>query len=84
MHPSVCVSETWLDWTVANSEIALDGYNILQRDHDRHGGCVCSYIQNNIIGISGGCKLMLYADDNAFLYSLKDPQVISERLGQEL
>ena len=34
--------------------------------------------------ISGECKLMLYADDSAILYSHKDPRVISERLGQEL
>ena len=42
------------------------------------------YVNDMSMSISGECKLMLYADDSAILYSHKDPRVISERLGQEL
>ena len=42
------------------------------------------YVNDMSRSISGECKLMLYADDSAILYSHKDPRVISERLGQEL
>ena len=36
------------------------------------------------ISISSKCKLMLYADDSAILFSHKDPDVISTVLGNEL
>ena len=42
------------------------------------------YVNDMSMSISGECKLMLYTDDSAILYSHKDPRVISERLGQEL
>ena len=42
------------------------------------------YVNDMSMSISGECKLMLYADDIAILYSHKDPRVISERLGQAL
>ena len=42
------VSEIWLDGTVTNSEIELEGYNIIRRDRDRHGGGVCTFIRNDI------------------------------------
>ena len=38
------------------------------------------YVNDMSMSISGECKLMLYADDSAILYSHKDPRVISERL----
>ena len=42
------VSDTWLDGTVTNSEIELEGYNIIIRDRDRHGSGVCTFIRNDI------------------------------------
>ena len=42
------------------------------------------YVNDMSMSISGECKLVLYADDSAILYSHKDPRVISERLGEEL
>ena len=42
------------------------------------------YVSDMRMSISGECKLILYANDSAILYSHKNPRVISERLGQEL
>ena len=42
------------------------------------------YINDMELSISSECKLLLYADDSAILYSNKDPQVISDKLGLEL
>ena len=39
------------------------------------------YINDMELSISSECKLLLYADDSAILYSNKDSQVISEKLG---
>ena len=41
------VSETWLDSTVADSEIAIDGYDVYRRDrsNDVRGGGVCLYVK---------------------------------------
>ena len=36
------------------------------------------------ISINSDCKLLLYADDSTILFSHKDPQVISKKLGKEL
>ena len=42
------------------------------------------YINDMELSISSECKLLLYADDSAILYSNKDPRVISDKLGLEL
>ena len=42
------------------------------------------YVNDMQSSISNNCKLMLYADDSAILYSHKNPDVISNVLGQEL
>ena len=42
------------------------------------------YINDMELSISSECKLLLYADDSAMLYSNKDPRVISDKLGLEL
>jgi hypothetical protein len=36
------------------------------------------------ISIDGDCKLILYADDSAILYTHKDPNIISSKLGNVL
>ena len=42
------------------------------------------YVNDMSISTGGKCKLMLYTDNSAILYSHRDPRVISGRLGQEL
>lgn len=44
----IALSETWLDHTVTDAEIHLDGYNVIRRDRDRQGGGVCLYIHEDI------------------------------------
>ena len=36
------------------------------------------------LSVSSECKLLLYAEDSAILYSNKDSRVISEKFGLEL
>ena len=42
------ISETKLDNTVYDSEVAIDGYNIARSDRNRKGGGVACYIRSNI------------------------------------
>ena len=42
------ITETKLDNTVYDSEVAVDGYNIVRNDRNRNGGGVACYIRNNI------------------------------------
>ena len=42
------------------------------------------YVNDMQSGISKKCKLILYVGDSAILFSHKDPNVISQVLGQEL
>ena len=43
------VSETWLNTTVKNSEIEIEGYKLIRLDRlHKKGGGVCAYIRSNI------------------------------------
>ena len=42
------ITETRLDNTVYDSEVTVDGYNIVRNDRNRNGGGVACYIRNNI------------------------------------
>ena len=42
------MSETWLDDTITDGEIAIPGYLVERRDRKRDGGSVCLYIRNNL------------------------------------
>ena len=44
----LAISETWLDSSVTNSEVSLDGFNIIRRDRDIHWGGVCIYIKSDL------------------------------------
>ena len=44
----IALSETWLDQSVTDNEISIDGYNITRNDRASTGGGVCIYIKNNI------------------------------------
>ena len=40
------ITETWLDSSIMDSEITIEGYNICRLDRNRSGGGVCLYIKN--------------------------------------
>jgi hypothetical protein len=42
------------------------------------------YVNDMSISISSDCKLLLYTDDGTILFSHRNPDVISEKLGKEL
>lgn len=44
----IAVTETWLDGSVTDQEVKLDGYNVIRRDRDRQGGGVCLYIHEDL------------------------------------
>ena len=45
---TLSLSETWLDETVTDSEVAIPGYSIIRKDQNRHGRGVCLYIRNDL------------------------------------
>ena len=42
------ISESKLDKTVFDSEVAIEGYDLLRKDRNRHGGGVACYVRNDI------------------------------------
>ena len=44
----ICVNETWLDNTVNNHEVKLDGYDLVRKDRNRHGDGVAMFIRSTI------------------------------------
>lgn len=42
------LTETKLDKSISNAEIKIEGYNLLRKDRNRHGGGVACFIKSNI------------------------------------
>ena len=48
-HEIITISETWLNSTVSNADIELEGYKILRLDRlGKAGGGVCMYYRNDL------------------------------------
>ena len=43
----ILLTETWLDESVCDAEVNIDGYTIQRKDRNRQGGGVCIYIRND-------------------------------------
>ena len=43
----LCVTETWLDETIFDSEINIENYTLTRRDRNRNGGGVCIFVRND-------------------------------------
>ena len=44
----ICITETWLDETVFDSEIQIQNYSIRRKDRNRHGDGVCIYVRTDL------------------------------------
>ncbi len=44
----IAVSETWLDESVTDQEVKIDGYVVTRNDRARSGGGVCIYTRTNV------------------------------------
>ena len=44
----ICVTETWFDSSVTDTEVEIPGYLIQRRDRSRSGGSVCMYIRSDL------------------------------------
>jgi hypothetical protein len=44
----LAISETWLNPTVLDSEITINGYNLVRKDRGSRGGGVCIYTKDNL------------------------------------
>ena len=47
-HDIICVNETWLDNTVNNHEVELNGYDLVRKEGNRRGGGVEMFIRSMI------------------------------------
>lgn len=41
----IAIYETWINNSVTDSEISIEGYHVLRKDRNRSGGGVCVYIR---------------------------------------
>ena len=44
----IALSETWLNDTVTDQEVRVEGYSVIRKDRDRQGGGVCLYINEDL------------------------------------
>ena len=45
---TISINETWLDSTVADHEVDIDGYELIRKDRNRNGGGVAIYVRGSI------------------------------------
>ena len=45
----VCIVETWLDDTILDSEISVQGYSVCRLDRSRHGGGILIFVKSMFI-----------------------------------
>ena len=45
----VCIVESWLDDTISDNEIFVQGYSIVRLDRSKHGGGVLIYVKDLFI-----------------------------------
>ena len=48
-YMAIVVTETWLSPEVLDNELAVDEYNPVRRDKNRHGGGVAIFIHNSLL-----------------------------------
>jgi len=41
-------TETWLDDTIVNGEIAVKGYRVYRKDRNKHGGEIAVYVADQL------------------------------------
>ena len=44
----IAFTETWLDDTITNGEIAVQGYNVHRKDRNRHRGSIAVYVADRL------------------------------------
>ena len=44
----ICITESWLDPSISDSQIELSNYTVVRRDRSRKGGGVCAFVRNDI------------------------------------
>lgn len=44
----ICMSETWLNESIDDSMIQIEGYDLIRNDRNRHGGGICVYFRKNL------------------------------------
>ena len=42
----ICVVESWLDSSIEDSEISIQGYQVVRLDRTRHGGGLVIYVNS--------------------------------------
>ncbi len=45
---AICITESKLDHTISNSEIKIEGYDLIRCDRNRNGGGVLCFIKDNL------------------------------------
>ena len=44
----ISINETWLDSTIANHEVDIDGHELIRKDRNRKGGGVAMFVRSSI------------------------------------
>ena len=54
----IAISESWLDTSIADSEVAIPGFTLHRNDRNRHGGGVAGYVSDSLASsIVDSCSL---------------------------
>ncbi|CAH3195881.1 unnamed protein product, partial [Porites evermanni] len=68
------LNETRLDNTIPDSQIDIEGYDILRRDRNRNGGGVAFYVDCKTVGFFLKINLLSHADLEILTVEIKKPK----------
>ena len=69
----ICITETWLDNQILDSEVCIDDYDIVRHDRNRQGGGVLIFVAQSLsynVLVSGPSELELILSIHFFRQSL--------------
>ena len=69
----ISITESWLDSSVTNTEIDIEGYNVIRKDRNRNGGGVCVYIRDDL---AFSARSDLQTEDETLWFELLLPKTM--------
>lgn len=72
----LALSETWLDDTVSDEEVAINGYSLVRNDRNRTGGGVMIYVRENIMYTVNGHPTTKLEAISIHIQTREGPEVV--------
>lgn len=77
----ICVTESWLDSSIRDTEIEISNYVVVRKDRNRHGGGIYAFVRSDINFIITECLDSEQEDIEVILLDIRLPKTKPLLLG---